>query len=131
MSEIRSHVIIAAAADDVWRIVSDAPNIANWMPAMTDSTGDATRRTVTLADGSKLIEDIVTNDSDRRRFQYRVVGGDLPVTRHLGTVDVLSVAENQSIVVYSTELEPAELATAFDEAISSGLENLKSVVERG
>jgi len=129
VSEIRSHVIIDAAADEVWRIVSDTPNIAEWMPSMKESTGDAERRTVTLSDGSTLVEDIVTNDSDRRRLRYRVVGGDLPVTDHLGTVDVLPIAEDRSLVVYSTEVEPADLAAAFDEAIEGGLQNLKIVVE--
>ncbi|MET8431121.1 SRPBCC family protein [Nocardia sp. NPDC004860] len=129
MSEIRSHIIINAAADEVWRIVGDAPNIADWMPSMNESVGDADQRTVTLASGSKLVEDIVTNDSARRRLQYRVVGGDLPVTGHLGTVDVLPITDRQTIVVYSTELGPSELAAAFDEAISGGLANLKKVVE--
>lgn len=129
MAEIRSHVLIDVPADTVWKVVGDAPNIADWMPSMTASSGDARRRTVTLADGAVLIEDIVTLDPERRRLQYRVIGGDLPITEHLGTVDVLEVAPDRAIVVYSTELDSAEIAAAFDGAIAGGLAHLKSVLE--
>ncbi|WP_067639357.1 SRPBCC family protein [Nocardia coubleae] len=130
MTEIRSHIVIDTPADTVWKLIGDVPNIAHWMPSMIESRGDADQRTVTLADGATLIEKIVTNDAARRRLQYAVVGGDLPVTTHLGTVDVLPIAEDRSIVVYSTELEPADLADAFDSAISAGLAHLKSLLER-
>jgi len=30
----------------------------------------------------------VTNDPELRRFQYRIVGGGMPVESHIGTVDM-------------------------------------------
>jgi uncharacterized protein YndB with AHSA1/START domain len=124
MPSLRSHVVIDAAPDAVWKIVSDAPNIADWFPAMTSSSGDGTRRTVVLTDGSTLEEAVVTNDPALRRFQYRVVGGDLPVEHHLGTVDVIEVEPNRTVVVYSTEIEPASLADAFEGAVSEAVRAL-------
>ena len=45
------------------------------------------------------IEEIVTVDLQLRRFQYRVTGGDLPVEEHLGTIDVIELEEQNSILV--------------------------------
>ncbi|GHE77031.1 hypothetical protein GCM10017786_02890 [Amycolatopsis deserti] len=123
MATLRSHVLVDAAPDAVWKVVADTANIADWFPAMAASTGDDSRRTVTLRDGAVLEEVVVTRDPGSRRFQYRVVGGDLPVESHLGTVDVIEVPGG-SLVVYSTEIEPASLAGAFEEAISAAVAGL-------
>lgn len=124
MPSLRSHVVIDAAPDAVWEVVSDAANIADWFPAMSRSSGDGMRRTVVLQDGSTLDEVVVNADPALRRFQYRVVGGDLPVEHHLGTVDVIELEPNRTIVVYTTEIEPASLAEAFDGAISEAVRAL-------
>ena len=124
MSTLRSHIVIEASPDALWKVVSDAPAIADWFPAIKSSTGDQTHRTVVLQDGAALEEAVVTADSSLRRFQYRVVGGDLPVEQHLGTVDVIELRPNRSLVVYSTEIEPAVLADAFEAAVSEAVSAL-------
>ncbi|MFF8882800.1 SRPBCC family protein [Streptomyces flaveolus] len=43
---------------------------------------------------------------------------------HLGTVDVLEIDEGRSMVVYSTEIEPDGLASAFGPAISEAMQGL-------
>ncbi|AXK88921.1 MULTISPECIES: SRPBCC family protein [Nocardia] len=128
MATLRSHVLIDRSADTVWQVVRDVPGISRWFPAITASSGDQQRRSVTLADGSTLDEQVVTLDDDLRRLQYRVIGGDLPVTAHLGTVDVLALDADRSLVVYSTEIEPAELAAAFGPACAEGLAGLRAAV---
>lgn len=67
MTSLRSHVIVDAAPDSVWKVVSDTATIADWFPAMRSSTGDSTRRTVVLQDGSTLDEVVVNADPDLRR----------------------------------------------------------------
>ncbi|MFD2474241.1 SRPBCC family protein [Amycolatopsis silviterrae] len=124
MASLRSHVLIDAPADAVWQVVGDAAAVAGWFPSMKSSTGDTRQRTVVLGDGSALEEAVVTHDPARRRLQYRVTGGDLPITEHLGTVDVLEIDPGRSIVVYSTEISPDSLADAFDAAISEAVAGL-------
>lgn len=124
MATLRSHVLVSARLESVWEVVSDAAHVADWFPAMRTSFGDQTRRTVVLTDGSELVEEVVTRDEALRRFQYRVVGGDLPVEQHLGTVDVIEVSPESTLVVYSTEIEPESLAGAFDVAVSEAVAHL-------
>ncbi|MYW92635.1 SRPBCC family protein [Amycolatopsis rubida] len=121
MAALRSHVLLDAPADAVWRVIGDPAAVADWFPSMKSSTGDTRHRTVVLGDGSVLEEAVVTHDPARRRLQYRVTGGDLPVAGHLGTVDVLEIDAGRSIVVYSTEISPDSLAGAFDAAISEAV----------
>ncbi|MCC3314935.1 SRPBCC family protein [Nocardia africana] len=128
MTTLRSEILIDHPADEVWKVIEDVPAISSWFPAIVESTGDRTRRTVTLSDGSRLDEEVVTLDSRLRRLQYRAVGGDLPVTNHLGTVDVFEIDPGRSLVVYSTEIEPAELAGAFGPACAEGLLGLRDAL---
>jgi hypothetical protein len=124
MATHRSHVIIDVSPDALWRVISDAPRIADWFPAISASDGSAARRTVILGSGERLEELIVTNDSSLRRFQYSIAGGDLPVERHLGTIDVIQLAPSQSLLVYGTEIEPAPLAEALGPAIEAAVDGL-------
>ncbi len=129
MTTLRSHAILDHDADEVWALVRDAAGISAWFPAMASSSGDQTRRLVTLADGSRLDEVIVTLDDAMRRLQYRAVGGDLPITAHLGTVDVLALDANRSLLVYSTEVEPDELGAAFHSAIDEAVQGLGAYLD--
>jgi len=64
-----------------------------------------------------------------RRFQYKITGG-LPVDHHLGTVDLLEDGPN-SLVVYSTEITPDELADVVGPSIEGGVQGLKAHLEGG
>ncbi|POX38562.1 SRPBCC family protein [Streptomyces sp. Ru73] len=128
MATLRSHALIDCAPDAVWKVVSDAPHISDWFPAITASTGDHKHRTVTLEGGAQLEEEVVLSDPQLRRFRYRVVGGDLSVDSHLGTIDVIDAGGGRSLVVYSTDIEPETLAETFDQAIAEALENLAASV---
>jgi len=53
-----------------------------------------------------------------------------PVDYHLGTVDVLEDGQN-SLVVYSTEITPDELADVVGPSIEGGVQGLKAHLEGG
>ncbi|MDQ3430638.1 MAG: hypothetical protein M3467_00090 [Actinomycetota bacterium] len=82
-----------------------------------------------LAGGHELREDVVNVDHGLRRFQYRITEG-VPVDYHLGTVDVLEDGQN-SLVVYSTEITPDELADVVGPSIEGGVQGLKAHLEGG
>ena len=92
------------------------------------SEASAGERHCVLDGDVPLDEEIVTNDGELRRFQYRIVGGGVPVTSHLGTVDVID-QDGSSLVVYSTEVTPDEVAGTLGPAIEDGLRGLKSYCE--
>jgi hypothetical protein len=128
MATVRSHTRINRSAGDVWNVVSDAGNIAAWFPAIKTSSASDSARQCELADGTPLTEDIITNDSELRRFQYRITGG-IPAEDHLGTVDVLDDGA-ESIVVYTTEVRPDAIADSLGPTIEEGLQGLKQYCEK-
>ncbi len=73
--------------------------------------------------GALVEEDIVTCDAQMRRFQYRIVGGDLPVEQHLGTIDVIPVGDG-SLVVYGTDVTPDSLADVIAPALADAVAGL-------
>ncbi len=130
MPSIRSFAILDHDATAVWELVRDVGAVADWFPAMEYSERTAAGRTVRLAGGAVMLEEIVTLDDELRRFQYRILEGDLPVTAHLGTVDVIDLGDHRSVLVYGTDIEPAEVAPAFDGAISQAVAGLNDYLRR-
>lgn len=127
MASVRVHTRIAASADAVWKVVSDAGNIADWFPPLARSQATATTRTVELHNGPVIEEDIVTNDQVLRRFQYAIRSG-LPVDSHLATIDVLEDGAT-CIVVFSTDVKPDDVGSMMAGVLSDGLQGLKKYVE--
>lgn len=127
MASVRVHTRITAPADDVWKIVSDASSIADWFGPIVRSAVTGTTRTVELANGPVIEEDIVTNDQVLRRFQYSIRSG-LPVESHLGTIDVLEDGAG-SLVVYSTDVKPDEVGSMLAGVLSEALQGLKEYAE--
>lgn len=127
MASLRCHVRIARPADEVWALVSDPARIVDWFPGMEAVVMDGRTRTLTLRSGLPLVEEVVNVDARLRRFQYRITG-PLPVTFHLGTIDVLEDGEG-CLVVYSTEIDPEPMAFVIDGAVAEAVEELRRVAE--
>ena len=128
MATLRTHLTIDRPADEVWSVVSDAGTISAWFPMVQTSTANGDQRHCELTGGVPLDEEIVTNDPELRRFQYRIIGGGVPDASHLGTVDVLDLGRS-SLVVYSTEVTPDDIADTLGPAIEDGIQGLKKYCE--
>lgn len=123
MGTTRHHIRIDAPPAKVWAAIGDAAAIADWFPAVASASVSGSNRHIDLADGGHLEEEIVTNDGDLRRFQYRITGGTMPVDTHLGTVDVIDL-DGASLVVYSTDVTPDEMAAGLGPALEDALRGL-------
>lgn len=78
MGTIRHHARIDRSPDEVWRVVADAGAISTWFPLIEGSHIENGVRRCSLRGGGELEEEIVTSDPDLRRFQYRIVSGEMP-----------------------------------------------------
>lgn len=114
--------------DAIWGVVRDSAMIPEWFDALksVETLGDT--RVLTLEDGSTVEEEIVLCDDIARRFQYRIIGGDIPVESHLATIDVLPT-EKGAMIIYSTEVSPAEVAKVIEPAIKAAVNNLVHLTE--
>jgi polyketide cyclase/dehydrase/lipid transport protein len=129
MATIRAHTRINRSADDVWKVVADAGNIAAWFPGMESSSGGDGRRTVVFAGGIEVPEEIVTSDDALRRFQYSIVPGTIGVEHYLGTIDVLEDTNGGSLVIYGADMRPDALIEMIGPSLQGGVEGLKAFCE--
>lgn len=123
MATTRRHVFLPRDTDAVWAVVGDPGALATWFPRVVSATVTDGRRSVVLASGIVLDEEIVCVRDDLRRLQYRLVG-PLPIEHHLATIDVLPDGEQRCVVVYSTDVVPHALAFILDGAAGDALDHL-------
>ena len=129
MATQRHEIRIDASADDVWRVAGRPELLHHWFPGIIDCAVDGNRRVITMGSGVPMPEEIVTNDSLQRRFQYRITA---PLfTSHLATLDVLDVGDGTSMVVYSTDAEPAVMALVIGGGTIGALDELKRQFDAG
>lgn len=124
---VRRHLRIDAPADRVWALAGDPGRLAEWFPGVTEATVKGSTRTVVVASGATVTEEIVTLDALQRRLQYRITG---PLFRHhLSTLDVVDLGDGSSLVIYGADAAPAVLALVVAGAAGAGLARLRSLVE--
>jgi polyketide cyclase/dehydrase/lipid transport protein len=121
---------INAPAADVWGIISNSEALPDWFPGIASCRMAGDQRICELHRGGPVIEDIVTCDHDLRRLQYHIASG-IPVAEHLGTVDVIADGDKRCLVVYGTDVLPAELGPALGNVVDRALAGLAELLRGG
>ncbi len=129
LGSIRHEIRIARRADDVWAIVGDPTRLAEWFPGIVASVVDGSSRVITTGAGIPMPEQILVNDPVQRRFQYQVTA---PLFRfHRGTIDVIDLGDETSLVVYSTDADPRAMALTIGGGTAGALDELQRQLEEG
>jgi len=125
---VRREVRISRPADEIWSIVGDPARVQEWFTGIESSTVDGNSRVVVTGSGLPMPEEIVTNDSILRRFQYRITAGMFK--EHLSTIDVIDLGDGTSLVVYAADADPSTMALIIAGAAGSALLELRDRLER-
>jgi ligand-binding SRPBCC domain-containing protein len=127
MASIRHERRINAPADVVWDVIVRPESIVEWFPGVVAATMEGSIRTITLASGMEMPEEILTVDPSQRRFAYRITA---PLYRfHLGVIDVIELGEGDSLCVYSTTAEPDTLALIIAGGSIGALNEIQRIAE--
>ena len=127
MASIRHERRINAPADVVWDVIARPESIVEWFPGVVAATMEGAIRTITLASGMEMPEEILTVDPSQRRFAYRITA---PLYRfHLGVIDVIELGEGDSLCVYSTTAEPDTLALIIAGGSIGALNEIQRIAE--
>jgi hypothetical protein len=127
MATVRHHVVIDVPADDAWRLLGDPARLTEWFPGVTECVVEGSTRTITVATGLTIPEDLVTVDPLQRRFQYAV---RLPLVRsHLSTIDVLELDASRCCCSYGVDADPPVMALVIGGAAAQGLARAKTILE--
>jgi hypothetical protein len=124
---LRHQIRINRPAAEVWALAGDAAKLHHWFPGIVDCSVDGTTRIITTGTGIAMPEEILACDDTLRRFQYRLT---IPVVRdHRGTIDVIDLADETCLVVYSTECDPRTMALVIAGGTAGALVELKRQME--
>jgi hypothetical protein len=126
---VRRERIVQVPAEQAWAVVGRPELLHHWFPGIVDCRVEGDTRTITLGTGIALPEELLTNDPLQRRFQYRIAGGLF--AEHLGTIDVIALADERCLVVYSSDADPATMAIVLGGATGGALEELARQLEAG
>jgi hypothetical protein len=103
---------IEAPAEAVWELLSDFGGLQKYAhPGFVigcdcDGSGVGALRTVTMADGSQVLERLERLEKDARRLSYSILGEcKFPVKDYLATVKVTSLGEKRCQVDWQSTFE--------------------------
>jgi hypothetical protein len=127
LGSIRHHIRINRPADVVWQLAGDPTRLHEWFPGIGSCQVDGNIRLIRLDSGLSMPEEILVNDAIQRRFQYRITSP--PFTYHRGMIDVIDLADDTCVVVYSTEADPRAMALMIGAGTAGALDELRRQME--
>lgn len=128
MASIIRDIPVAAAPDAVWQSVRDVGNAHRlFSGVLTDCRLEGVERTVTFANGMVLRELILDVSEDHRRVAYAAIGGR--TTHHNASLQVLPAPGGHSVVRWTTDFLPAELAPMIGGLVDAGASAMKRQLE--
>ncbi len=115
MTKVSMSSKIPASAGTVWDMVKGFNDLPNWLPpvAKSETTGDGvgSKRTLTLGDGTKLVEELEEYDDGSRSFTYSIVESPLPVAGYRSSVTIKDSGDGAEME-WNAEFEPAGVPEA-------------------
>jgi mxaD protein len=146
---VEEKITINTPADKVWNTVKNFNDLGAWHPAVatTELIGGknnvrGTMRVLTLQDGGKITETLLTFNEREKTYSYAINEGALPVNQYYSTITVSAVDANSTEVVWQSSFKRKDLShtpvkgqddeSAFNvitAVYQGGLNNLKTISE--
>lgn len=127
MASIIMHIDVGTDVDAAWKKVSDVGGVTNLVSLISECRLDGDTRYCTMADGSKLTEQILSIDPTHRRLAYRITEGPMPIEFHCSTMQVFENGSGARIV-WSVDIKPDELAPHLEPMMDSVAESIKATL---
>ncbi|WP_415881851.1 SRPBCC family protein [Neptuniibacter sp. QD72_48] len=113
----------------VWALLGDYNGLYRWHPAVASSDRDNKVRVLTLGNGAKITETLLSKDEGKRSYRYQIDESPLPVSDYESEIQVKLDGQGGSIVVWSSSFNAAGASDAEAEktirgVYQAGLQNL-------
>jgi carbon monoxide dehydrogenase subunit G len=130
MATIYHEFLIDAPAQFVWEAIKDVGAVHSRLAQgfVTATELRDGERTVTFANGFVAREKIIGVNDDVCRLSYCALGGR--AAHHNAYFQVFSASEEQSRVLWVTDLLPDEVRPAIEQMVRQGAEAMKQTLER-
>jgi Polyketide cyclase / dehydrase and lipid transport len=114
----------------VWSAIRDIGSLhTRLVPGfVVDTILDGDARIVTFANGTVLREPIIAIDEERRRLVWSAEGP--PFKHYNGSAQAIEHADDTTVVVWTADFKPDELADVVDEMMTAGAAAMKVALDR-
>lgn len=136
MANVKLDTRLPVAADALWRVIGGFNALPQWHPAVASSeaTGESAgaKRTLSLAGGGSIVEELEGADSADRSYRYSILSGPLPVADYHSELKVVDNGDGTSTVEWSSRFEPKnaseqDAVKAIQGVYQAGLDNLRKL----
>lgn len=139
MIRVDMKTTIEASADDVWQTISDFNGAGKYLSAIASSTlqgtGVGALRTITLKDGTRVIERLEHLDEPAQSLSYAITEAPLPLGDYVSTMQLRALGERQCELNWSSTFKAkgvpeAEARQLVESLYAAGFKGLKRLHER-
>ena len=129
MASIIKTVETTADPGEVWSAVRDIGALhTRLVPGfVTDTVVEGDARIVTFANGMVIREPIISIDDDHCRLVWSAEGG--PHDHYNGAAHVIAQPDGTTVVVWTADFKPDDLAGVMDEMMSAGAAAMKTALD--
>jgi hypothetical protein len=129
MATIHKEFDVAVPWQFAWEAVRAVGEVHSRLAAgfVVSTVLEGSVRTVTFANGFVVKEQIVTVDDDLHRLAYASIGGR--ASHHNASIQVTSVSENSSRILWVTDLLPDEMKSPIAQMVEAGSAAIKKTLE--
>ena len=111
----------------IWNIISDLSR-SDWVPGVESITLEDNVRTFKMKGMGRLVEKIVKCDHDALELQYSAIETLAPINHHLAKIKLVSNENESTDFIWTTEIDPEEVADAIHQGMVSSLDQLELVL---
>jgi mxaD protein len=110
---VSREVTVDSSPATVWKLVGGFNALDVWHPAVANSTvkGNATSagaiRTLTLGDGAKITEKLLTYSAAKTSYSYAILSGPLPVKNYVSTISLSPTSDGKTSIKWSSTFDAA------------------------
>ena len=128
MKILKEEAVFNWAAIKLWKILSDVTR-CDWIDTIDNIEMEGDRRVFEMAGMGKIKERIIKLDNASMELQYSAVETPAPIKHHLATIKISESGDNESLLCWTTEIDPEIFAEAIHQGMLISIKGLRKVLE--
>lgn len=136
MARVTMYTELEASPDEVWETIRDFGRPERYMTGVTEidveGEGPGAVRTLTLEDGSRVVERLEEVDDEARKLRYVMLESPLPMRDYVGTMQVERREDEGCELQWACRYRPAgataaEVKSAIQDIFVMGFNGLEEL----
>ena len=127
MIKIKEEREFKASPEIIWEIISNISR-SDWVPGVENIELDGNKRIFKMAGMGRLVEEIIDCNDENMELSYSAIETVIPIQHHLAKIK-LSEMEGNTILEWTTEIDPPEFSEAIRQGILASLEQLEKLLK--